>query len=208
VINAGGQSRRMGQSKALLPVPPYSQPLLQHVVQRLQKLPIEQVIVIANDPSLASMVTIPLPALFLPDAYPDCGPLGGIATGLRSCLGWGIFLACDMPLVNPLVFQALSSLVDEQASHGNDSWDAIVPVVAGFEQTLHALYHPRVLPAIEHRLASGQLRTTSFLADVRTRWVHEDELRPVDPALRSFFNANTPEEWAEACSLLEMGSDK
>jgi molybdopterin-guanine dinucleotide biosynthesis protein A len=96
--------------------------------------------------------------------------------------------------------------VDEQAADGNELWDAIVPVVAGFEQTLHAFYHLRVLPAIEHRLARGQLRTTSFLAAVHTRRVYEDELRPFDPDLRSFFNANTPEEWAEACSLLDVSA--
>ena len=38
---------------------------------------------------------------------------------------------------------------------------------------------------------------------VRTRFVGEDELRLADPDLYSFFNANTPDEWAQALSLLQ-----
>ena len=37
VVNAGGQSRRMGQDKALLPIPPGT-PLIAHVVRRLAPL--------------------------------------------------------------------------------------------------------------------------------------------------------------------------
>jgi molybdopterin-guanine dinucleotide biosynthesis protein A len=78
-----------------------------------------------------------------------------------------------------------------------------VPLVDGFAQTLHALYHRSILRAIERRIAAGDLHTHHILQDVHTRWVSEDELRPLDPELRSFLNANTPEEWARACALLE-----
>jgi molybdopterin-guanine dinucleotide biosynthesis protein A len=40
------------------------------------------------------------------------------------------------------------------------------------------------------------------MPDVRTRYVQEEELRAIDPELRSFFNTNTPEEWAAARQLL------
>ena len=48
----------------------------------------------------------------------------------------------------------------------------------------------------------GTCRVISFMPDVRTRYIHESELRAVDSHLRSFFNTNTPEEWAEAMRLL------
>jgi molybdopterin-guanine dinucleotide biosynthesis protein A len=38
----------------------------------------------------------------------------------------------------------------------------------------------------------------SFLADVDTVRVSEDELRQFDPELRTFFNVNTPDDLAEA----------
>lgn len=203
IINAGGQSRRMGQNKALLPTPPTGQPLLQHMLQRLQTLPVDRIFVVANGSWPRSFARPDRAISILPDERPDGGPLGGIATGLRASTGWGMVLACDLPLVNPAVVQHLCSLVEEGLTSGGAPWQAIVPVVDGFAQTLHALYHRSILTEIDQRIAVGDLHTHHILQNVRTRWVSENELRPIDPELRSFFNANTVEEWAKACALLE-----
>lgn len=201
IINAGGESRRMGRSKVLLPVPPDDTPLIAHVARRLASLPIDRMIVVANDPALPSLAQLPASTTFVADAYPDAGTLGGIATGLQQIDGWAIVVACDLPLANPQVFAMLARIAAEHDEHG-DLWDAIVPVVGDYEEPLHALYHRRCLPAIEARLAQGQRRVISFMGDVRTRYVSEDELRSVDPQLRSFVNANTPAEWDDALQLL------
>ena len=76
-----------------------------------------------------------------------------------------------------------------------EDWDAVVPVVAGRPQPLHALYHRRCLPAVEAALQTGERRMDSFYPQVRIRFVTEDEVRPIDSELRSFVNVNTPEEW-------------
>lgn len=201
IINAGGESRRMGRSKALLPVPPAATPLITHVAQRLAVLPLDRVIVVANDPDLPAQAHLPAATLFVPDAYPDTGTLGGIATGLQQVEGWAIVVACDLPLVSAVLFAQLARLAAEQAD-GADRWDAVVPVIGGYAEPLHALYHRRCLPAIETRLAQGQRRVISFLGDVRTRFVSEEELRAVDPELHSFVNANTPAEWDVALQVL------
>lgn len=205
VINAGGQSRRMGQDKALLPVPKSGQPLLRHIVDRLRALPIDRVIIVANKPAWVQYLPSDIPALYVPDAYPGAGPLGGLATGVQACLDWGIYLACDLPLVNPHVLQFLCELAGEPLKAGGARWDAIVPRIGGYEQPLHALYQRSVAPAITKCLAAGERRATSFLPHVRVRWVSEAELRPLDPDLASFFNVNTPAEWAEAVRLLDLG---
>jgi molybdopterin-guanine dinucleotide biosynthesis protein A len=201
IINAGGESRRMGRSKTLLPVPPDDTPLIAYVARRLAVLPISRVIVVANDPALPSLAQLPSPTIFVADAYPDAGALGGIATGLQQIAGWAVVVACDLPLVNPQVFNVLARIAAERDEQG-DRWDAVVPVVGDYEEPLHALYHRRCLPAIEARLAQGQRRIISFMGDVRTRYVAEDELRAVDPHLHSFVNANTPAEWDAALQLL------
>jgi molybdopterin-guanine dinucleotide biosynthesis protein A len=201
VINAGGQSRRMGVSKALLPVPPHNTPLIAHVAARLAALHPARLVVVANDGRLPAQAQLPADTIFVPDAYPDTGALGGIATGLQQAPGWAVVVACDLPLVSAPLFQMLVALAGEQEG-GADRWDAVVPVVDGYEEPLHALYHRRCLPAIEARLAAGQRRAISFLPDVRPRYVQEVELRSADPNLRSFFNTNTPEEWAAAIQLL------
>lgn len=202
IINAGGQSRRMGRPKALLPVPPTNEPLLQLIYQRLQQLSSQRTVVIANDPTFRAQVKLPDEVLWLPDAYPNTGPLGGLATGLATYASWAICVACDLPLLNPALFAYFCTLAAETDTAGDELWDAIVPVVDDYPEPLHALYHRRCLPAITACLAKGERRATAFLPAVRVRYVHEPALRQFDPALHSFLNANTPEEWAQAVALI------
>jgi len=186
LLNAGGASRRMGQPKALLPMPGSATPLIRHIAAQL--LPLAgDLLVIANDPAVAEALK-PLPARWLTDAYPDTGPLGGLATGLAASNSWCICVACDLPFVQPALFGYLLS----QAS---EDWDAVVPVIEDRLQPLHALYHPRCLHEIKAALHNGQRRMDSFLPRVRTRYVLAEEIRPFDPDLRSFVNVNTPDEW-------------
>jgi molybdopterin-guanine dinucleotide biosynthesis protein A len=53
------------------------------------------------------------------------------------------------------------------------------------------------------RLAAGDRPMVSFLPDVRVRTIQSDELRRIDPALQSFFNINTPEDWRAAGQILD-----
>ena len=203
IVNAGGQSRRMGQPKALLPAPG-GVPLLVHVLRRLAPLAAARTIIVANDPAIAALAGLPPGTRCLADAYPGTGTLGGIATGLAAAPGWAAVVACDLPFVQAAVFTHLCAVAAEQES-GGDRWDAVVPVVGGYEEPLHALYHARCLPAITARLAAGARRVISFMPDVRTCYVDEAALRAIDPELRSFVNVNTPEEWAAVREVLAAG---
>jgi molybdopterin-guanine dinucleotide biosynthesis protein A len=194
----------MGTAKALLPVPPHGTPLIAHMVTRLAPLAADRLVVVTNDAALPLAAQLPPGTIFVGDAYPDTGTLGGIATGLQQAPEWALVVACDLPLVSADLCAMLAGLAGAQAD-GQDRWDAVVPVVDGYEEPLHALYHRRCLPAIEARLAAGQRRVISFMPDVRTLYVQEEQLRTVDLQLHSFFNTNTPEEWSEALRLLAEG---
>jgi molybdopterin-guanine dinucleotide biosynthesis protein A len=196
VINAGGQSRRMGQPKALLAAPPDGEPLLAHIVRRLQGLATEPIIVIANDPQIRTETNLDDGVRWLTDRYIDVGPLGGIATALAAIEGWALIVACDMPLLNPALLAQMVTVAREENENGQPQWDAVVPVVNDYAEPLHALYHRRCLPAIAARLAAEERRAVAFLPDVRVRYLEEAWLRQYDPELRSFTNVNTPHEWA------------
>ncbi len=222
ILNAGGDSLRMGQPKALLavptpapapaPTPAPARSLIIHIAARLQPLAPTQTFVVANAAVAHGLRAwrqavpdddAPDDFALLPDREPPAGPLGGLAMGLARCKGWAALVACDMPLVNPALFEELLREVGEQPAEG---LDAVVPVVAGRAQPLHALYHRRCLPAIETRLQAGERRMDAFFADVNVRYVDEEQLRSIEPTLQSFTNVNTPQAWRGALALLEQES--
>lgn len=197
VVNAGGVSRRMGRNKALLPVPPHHEPLILSIARRLAPIT-AGVLLVANDPAVEEALAPVQPRCF-PDAYPNAGPLGGLATALAHLKGWCLCVACDLPFVSAQVAAYLWSLAGEEGAR----WDVVVPHVHGRPQPLHALYHRRCLPVIQAHLAAGRRRVDAFFEDVRVRVVTEAELTPLDPGLLSFFNANTPEDWDWALEQLK-----
>jgi molybdopterin converting factor small subunit len=73
-----------------------------------------------------------------------------------------------------------------------------VPHWQGRFQPLHAVYRRSVLPLLEEQLARGELRPIYLFEKVRTLRIDEDEIRRFDPDGSSFFNMNTPEDYAEA----------
>lgn len=204
VINAGGDSRRMGAPKPLLAVPPNNIPLLQHMLERLAPLGWHRIIVVANDQTLLQQVHLPADVQFIADAYPGMGALGGIATGLELCAEWALVIATDMPLINPKLCAWLcqQTLIDQDQPGTPAPFDVIMPIVGGKLQPLHALYHVRTLAAIRAQLAQEERMIIRFLADVRTRTVTAAEMQLIDPGLHSFVNVNTPEEWATAQQLM------
>ena len=212
LVIAGGGSRRMGADKLLLPVPPHGVPLVRHAAERLLPLAAKTVIV-ANNINVCEALRdfgqndrrcgeipagAPTDLQCLPDDAPGDGPLGGLATGLRRADGWALTIAGDMPFVSAAACQYLIDISDSGC-------DAIVPVLDGQAQPLHALYHSRCLPAVESALACGLRRMDSFWPDVRVRMIAANTLRAFDPELRTFTNVNTPAEWKKALSLLSQG---
>jgi molybdopterin-guanine dinucleotide biosynthesis protein A len=219
IVNAGGQSRRMGRDKALLTLP-NGDTLLAHVVDRLASLvdltgeqvekdetqpssgpqsaeQVHRIVVVANQPNLADLARIRRPVLTVADLWPHAGALGGIATGLAQISGWAMCVACDMPFVSPTLMRYLWALAQSSA----DSRDAVVPVVGGRTHPFHAVYHARLQEHLAGAIAEGNLRIADALPPSRTIWVDESALRNVDPELGALRNVNTPEEWEEVVRL-------
>ncbi len=188
VVLAGGASRRMGRDKRLLPwgVDADGQPrtLLQSVIDTLAAVA-DDVIVVANDrPNING-------ARVAPDAIPGSGSLGGILSGVEAARHDRVFVAAaDMPFLNLALVRHLLSRVEGH--------DAVVPVVGGRPEPLHAVYGPAVAAAARTQIARGQLKIALAFEGLDVVWVPEAELRALDPELRSFRNVNTPEDYAGA----------
>lgn len=183
-VMAGGKSRRMGRDKAWIDLGD-GRPIVQRVIDVLTGVA-DEVFLVANDERYAS-----LGLRVVPDRWPDGGALGGIGTAIGAATHDPVIIAaCDMPFLDPEVFRLLVAR--------SDGADVVIPKVGQDLEALHALYTKACLAPIERALASGKMRVISFFPEVRVREIGEDELRAVDPGLRSFTNVNTPEELAAA----------
>jgi molybdopterin-guanine dinucleotide biosynthesis protein A len=187
VIQAGGQSTRMGENKALKEF--LGRPLVQRVVDRMAPIA-DELLVTSNQPAELSFLRVPLVA----DLKPGRGALGGLYTALASAHEELVaVVACDMPFASaPLVAACVDILQREAADV------VIARTPEGFEP-MHAVYRRRTcLPAIESAIDADQWRVISWFPQVKVRTLTEEELSRLDPDGSAFLNLNTPEEFAEA----------
>jgi molybdopterin-guanine dinucleotide biosynthesis protein A len=194
IVLAGGRSTRLGRDKASEPL--LGRPLLQHVIDRVGPL-VGEIVVVRAPGQLLPPIQARVPIEVADDAYPGCGPLGGIFTGLLAaraarCLA----VACDMPLLSQAL---LGELLRRSAG-----CDVVMPVLE-YPEPLHAVYARSCVGAMRVRLDARQLKITGFLGAVNVCYVREAECRAIDPDLHSFVNANTEDELARAAQLLESG---
>jgi FdhD protein len=181
VILAGGESRRMGSDKSLLPI--HGARFIDHVYVRLAEL-FEEVIIVTNSPEFYREI----PCRKVPDLYPSKGSLTGIHSGLCHASQEKVFVAaCDMPFLSTETIRRLCLEKKEG--------DVVIPRSGRGVEPLHALYHKRCLPAIEAALDSGEKRIVSFFPQVRVHEVPEAIIKDCDPEGSSFRNINTPQEY-------------
>ena len=191
IILAGGQSRRMGQNKALLPAPGRAQiTFVEHLAALLLPLCAETLLVTRDETSAADYAGL-TGTRIVTDLIPGGGPLMGLYSGLRATsTSHAIVLAVDMPFVQPAMLSYLLSLPRQEA--------IIVPVVNGVPQVLFAIYPRGILPIIEARLREGRRDPRSLLNAAPVAYLDEARLRQIEPTLHSFVGVNTPQELRDA----------
>ena len=189
MVLAGGESRRMGANKALLELSS-GETLIERVLNNLRPLS-DDFVIVSNMPALYAH----LDARQTSDDFVGAGPLAGLHAGLQATRhDWTFVVACDMPLIDHRLVRFMAGLTEGH--------DAVVPLVEDELEPLHALYHKGCLPVITSHLEAGHRRMISFYADVRVRRVEAAEVALFDPEGKTFFNANTPEDWQRLQELL------
>jgi molybdopterin-guanine dinucleotide biosynthesis protein A len=187
IIQAGGESRRMGMDKGLVQF--LGQPLVARVVSRVAMLA-DEVLVTTNDRQGYRFLDVPLVA----DLLPERGALGGLYTAL-SAARYPIVgvVACDMPFASSAILTAQRDLLIEMGA------DVVIPQMTDGLEPFHAVYRRATcLPAIGAALESGKQRVDSWFPQVKLLYLSQEELRRHDPYERAFFNVNTPEDLSEA----------
>lgn len=187
VIQAGGESRRMGRDKALIPF--LGRPLIERVIARVSYLA-DEILVTTNRPQDYQFLSLPL----FRDVIPDRGALGGLYTALHAASQPLVaVVACDMPFVQPEL------LAYERDLLLNSMIDAVIPKTEGGTEPFHAVYRrDSCLPQILTALQAEKWRVDSWFSRVHIRYLNHEEISWFDPKGLAFNNVNTPEELAEA----------
>jgi len=186
VIQAGGQSRRMGQDKALLPF--LGQPLIQRGIARLGRLA-DEILVTTNHPEDYAFLGLPL----FPDVIPNRGALSGLYTALHAAQYETVMIvACDMPFASPELLKA-------QADWLEQGYDAVIPRGEGGTEPFHAVYRRSTCLALAlNALQAEKWRVDAWFPQAHIRFLEASEVQSLDPTGMSFWNVNTPEELQRA----------
>jgi molybdopterin-guanine dinucleotide biosynthesis protein A len=184
----------MGRDKRFLPIGGTF--LLDWVLGRLRPL-VAEVIVVTQDPAPLNG----LDARVVTDRFPGMGVLAGVQAGLAAARHpWALVVAGDMPLLNRDLLRAM--IVRAKPASCDDALcDAIIPRWRSMLEPLHALYRTRTCaPAAEAALRRGDHRIVAFYPDIEICEMEKEVIQRWDPEGASFFNVNTPEDWATALS--------
>lgn len=183
-VLTGGRSRRMGQNKALARVD--GVPMARRVVDALAAGGCDPVVLVGGDPAALEPIGAPVVA----DLVPDVGPLGGIATALRTLGGPVLVVACDLPLLTPAVVAAVL-----RAAAAAPGCDAVVARTDRLEPGF-ALWRPSALLPVGAALDRGERAVHRVLRDLHVLAVPvpADAVRNVntDADLRGLPAAGSP----------------
>lgn len=183
VIQAGGESRRMGQDKALVPF--LGQPLILRVIQRVRPIA-DELLITSNQPETLAFLNLPT----FPDRIPGMGALAGLSTALTIAhFPLVAVVACDMAFVNPDLLAAERDFLLER------NVDAVVPQTEAGYEPFHAVYRREICyKAVKTALERGQKRADSWYPDVRMLPFTPSQIAPLDPTGEAFTNINTAED--------------
>ena len=191
IVLCGGQSKRMGSPKALLPFG--AETMLQRVVRLLATVVSPIVVVAAPGQTLPSL---PPGVTVTRDEQEARGPLEGLRAGLKALpAGAGIayVTSCDVPLLVP---DFVRRMIDLASGH-----DIAVMEIDGFPHPLSAVYRRETLPRVEELLAADRLRPVFLFEMMRTRRVRPSEMIAADPELLTLRNLNTREDYLAALTI-------
>lgn len=190
VIQAGGESRRMGRSKATVPFA--GRPLICRLVERLAPAA-DELIITTNEPENLAFLTERYPEhgiRLVPDARDVRGALPGLYTALLAASNpYVAVVACDMVFASPSLVVAESLAMNESGA------DAVVPSNKHGFEPFHALYRRSgCLPAVRAALDRGEKRAQAFFSEVDVHEFPQERVLEAEPMGGCFINANTPEE--------------
>ncbi len=188
---AGGRSRRMGRTKALIEVG--GRRMIDRVLDAAVATGCDPVVVVGGDVNELASLPVPL----LADRYPGEGPLGGVVTALDAVTNDAsrgphgvLVLPCDIPLVSA---DALAPLLERWRD--DPTVDVVVATTHGRREPMCAVWSTAVGETVRRRFDAGERALHRVLEHLRCAEVE------IDPA--ALRNVNAPSDLA---AVVQVGS--
>lgn len=184
LVLAGGRSRRMGASKASLPINGVA--MIESVLQVVEPI-FRRTLVVARPETI--LPDLEVEVVF--DRYANRGPLAGLISGLQeSTAQWCFVTACDMPFLDSEIIFLMAG----QLEHA----EIVVIRLSGRVQPLHAFYHKDCLGRGDSLLEQGVGSLMSLHDRCQVKVLDEAEFAEEGSLKRSLWDLDTPEEYAAA----------
>jgi len=202
-IQAGGESRRMGSDKGLLPF--MHRALILRVIERLAPLA-DEVLVTTNRPADYRFLGVPL----FPDIIPGRGALGGLYTALQAASHPLVaVVACDMPFASRELFAYEQDLILQQGV------DVVIPTSGEGLEPMHAVYRRETcLPAVQNAVQENAWKLISWFSyedpqagRLKVHILPAEEVTRFDPHGCVFMNVNTPADLQLAEEIARAETD-
>ena len=187
VLQAGGESSRMGKDKALLPF--LGIPIIQRLRDRFQEIG-EELVIVSNDFAGYKYLKLPL----YKDVIPGRGALGGLYTALTVSSSPLVgLIAADLPFANPALFEyMLEQILITKA-------DAIIPSTKYGLEPMHAIYSKDTcLPLVKKALDDNLWRMKAWHDSANIQILDPGQTLEITGSDYTFLNLNTPAEFKTA----------
>ena len=196
----GGKSSRMGTSKAILTYEGI--PFWKRIATEMEacgplylsvaRIPGEEEVPEEVSPWEESVWQQLRKHRLIEDVVEAVGPMGGILSAMEQIKEEAFFVcACDMPFMSQEYIRILSDTWRQ--INAEEEWDALMVRNAdGRIYTTTGIYHKRLMPRFQQRIAEGNYRMMALLRENRVYYLEEESLGEARKALE---NINTMEEY-------------
>ena len=190
-VLAGGLSSRMGEDKSLLKLG--GRYIIEILLEKIRPL-FERVFIVTNGPEGLEFLNAELAEDIIKGSHSS---LRGIYSALsHSGSEYTFVFACDMPFVNG---ELIKYMISQRRGY-----DVVMPKTGdrNFEP-LHAIYSARCAEPFRAQLGRNEPEIKRAFSALKVRTLAEKEIRKYAPAMLSFFNINTKEDYNKAVKLWE-----
>ena len=189
ILSGGLNSRFDGKNKALLSVG--GRRIIDRLLDVFSGL-FDEIILVTNHPQHFLNWDL----MIVTDVFDLRSSLTGIHTGLFYMKNpYAFFSACDTPFLKKEIVEILVAQIEPKI-------DIVMPETAAGFEPLCAIYSKRCLKPAKEHLGANKVKIQWAFRSNRIKHITENQLRPVDPELRSFLNINTPEDLARAEEII------